>query len=84
MQVENGKRDDLKAYLDKKGIQTIIRYDLNHLQPYFVEKFGRVNLPVAEKTFDQLLILPLFVEMTDNQQDQVIEVVREFCYSNCS
>lgn len=78
---ENKERDKLKTYLDERGIQTIVRYDLNHLQPYFIERFGEVSLPVAERTFGQILALPLFVEMTDAQQSRVIEAIKGFCYS---
>lgn len=37
---------------------------------------ARTNLPVAQAISEQVLCLPIFAAMTDNQQGQVVEVIR--------
>ncbi|MEK7526490.1 MAG: DegT/DnrJ/EryC1/StrS family aminotransferase [Patescibacteria group bacterium] len=76
--VTDNKRDGLKDFLQERGIETLVRYDPNHLQPYFVNKFGPTSLPVTEETYSQLLVLPLFYELTDSQQGYVIESIEDF------
>jgi dTDP-4-amino-4,6-dideoxygalactose transaminase len=69
------KRNDLKIYLEKKGIETGIHYIPNHLHPYFEN--GQ-KLPVTEKLFGEIITLPLFVDMTDHEVELVIESVKKF------
>ncbi|KKQ97040.1 MAG: DegT/DnrJ/EryC1/StrS aminotransferase [Candidatus Woesebacteria bacterium GW2011_GWB1_39_12] len=76
--IMGGQRDKLREFLAEKGIETLIRYDPNHTQPYFIEKYGYNPLPVTEETFSQLVVLPLFYEMTNEQQDYVIDSIKEF------
>ena len=54
-----------------------------HLQPCF-EKLGyrRGSLPEAERAADEVLSLPIFPEMTQDEQDEVIRTVVEFFESD--
>lgn len=54
----------------RRGIMTI------HEEPYYVSRFGRVSLPVTESATRETLLLPLFAEMTEAEQDRVIEALR--------
>lgn len=74
--ITDGKRSELAKFLKEKGIETGIHYIPNHLQPYFSE--FRSKLPVTEKMFGEILTLPLFYEMTDNQVEYVINNVKQF------
>lgn len=66
-------RDDLKRYLEDKGIQTSVRYPVPmHLQPalrYLGLKRG--DFPKAEAWCDQVLTLPIYPEMTDAMVETV-------------
>lgn len=75
LRVLENKRDLLKTYLGNKGIATGINYIPNHLQPYF--NTGQ-KLPVTEKLYGEILTLPLFTDMTDEEVDYVIESVKSF------
>ncbi len=70
------QRDALAGYLREKGVGTGVHYIPNHLQPLFSE--FRSSLPVTERLFDELLTLPLYYEMTDNDVAAVIEAVSRF------
>jgi len=76
MRVSNGNRDAMMKHLKEKGIATGVHYIPNHLQPLFAQY--RVSLPVTEQIYEEILTLPLYFEMTEEEQDKVIEAVLEF------
>ena len=47
-----------------------------HLEPYFVSRRGTVSLPVTEDVAARSVWLPLFRDMTDLEQEYVIEKLR--------
>jgi dTDP-4-amino-4,6-dideoxygalactose transaminase len=76
-----GSRDELRNCLRQNGVPTEIYYPLClHLQ----EAFAYLNhtngdFPVAEKASMEVLSLPVYPELTDEQQDRVIHSIAEFC-----
>jgi len=51
-----------------------------HRQPCFASLgYDRGSLPEAELAAEEVLSLPMFPEMTQGEQDEVIARVREFC-----
>lgn len=75
------KRDELKDYLASKEIGTIIHYPIPpHLQEaylYLGKKKG--DYPVSEKFADEVLSLPMYNGMTEEEQDYVINALNAFC-----
>ena len=74
------KRDALQDYLNARGISTIIYYPKPlHLQKVY-ENLGykQGDLPVAEKISTQILPLPMYPELTDEQIEYVINTIRSF------
>jgi perosamine synthetase len=76
LKVLHGRRDALRAHLLARGINTLIQFIPNHLQPAFAP--WRTSLPVTEQLFREIVSLPLFVELTDAEVTAVIEAVRSF------
>lgn len=72
-----GVRDNLAIFLKEKGIETGIHYIPNHLHPFFSE-LKRNGLPETEQAFKEILTLPLYYEMTDEQVSYVIDSVKKF------
>jgi perosamine synthetase len=72
----DGRRDALMSFLRERQIGTGIHYIPNHLQPLLADR--REPLPVTEQLFGEILSLPLFWEMTDNDVESVITAVRSF------
>jgi len=70
-------RDFLQESLQKKGIQTGIHYAMPaHLQPAYANLgYGRGSLPQSEKAADEVLSLPLYPEMTDDQIEMVAQAL---------
>ena len=74
------RRDDLRAFLQERGIGCMIYYPVAlHLQPCFADLGFRMgSLPVTEQAMKEVISLPIYPELTDAQQDEVIGAVREF------
>jgi dTDP-4-amino-4,6-dideoxygalactose transaminase len=77
--VRTPRRDDVLASLKTQGIEAGIHYPLPlHLQPaYRGLGLGPGSFPVAEAAAQQVLSLPLFPEMTDEQQERVAVALLE-------
>lgn len=76
VRVLGGRRDALMRHLKERGIGTTIQFIPNHLQPVFAP-FAR-PLPVTERLYEEILTLPLYVEMTDADVEEVIGEVKAF------
>ena len=59
------------------GIGVNLHYIPVHLQPYYRDLgFAEGDFPEAERYFGEAISLPLFPDMTDEQQDYVVEQLR--------
>jgi len=67
------------AHLKEHGIQAVFHYLPLHLSP-MGEKFGgrEGDCPITEQVSDRLLRLPFYTNMTEEDQMQVIEALKEF------
>ncbi|MBM5804429.1 MAG: DegT/DnrJ/EryC1/StrS family aminotransferase [Cyanobacteria bacterium K_DeepCast_35m_m2_155] len=72
-------RDWLKQQLADQGVNTIIYYPIPiHRQPAYSHLgYGPGSLPVTERLCSEVLSLPIFPELSGEQQDQVIRVLRQ-------
>lgn len=74
------KRDELAMYLKGKGIGTSIYYPIPlHLQKCFSYLgYKKGDFPVAERTCDEILSLPIFPELADDEVDYVCDHIAAF------
>jgi dTDP-4-amino-4,6-dideoxygalactose transaminase len=74
------ERDRLKQFLSEEGIGTDIYYPVPlHLQEcYSFLKYQRGDLPVSEKASEEVLALPIYPELTDDQQIAVADRIKAF------
>ncbi len=72
------RRDEIFAALVERGVEPSVHFVPLHLQPYFQEAWGTRagQFPRAEAAFDEILSLPLFPSMTDEDQDLVVASLR--------
>lgn len=73
-------RDELHDYLEANGIQTQIHYPIPpHLaECYLYQGHKKGSFPIAENYADTVLSLPMYANMTKEEQDYVIEVLNNF------
>jgi dTDP-4-amino-4,6-dideoxygalactose transaminase len=78
--VRTSQRDALQVYLREQGVGTAIHYPIPiHLQPFYTQSgFRRGQFPVTEQLCDEILSLPMFPEMTDEQVRYVAARVAQF------
>lgn len=79
--VRHPRRDDLRRFLEERGIGTVVNYPvaLPFLPAYARLGARPEDFPNAWRHQSTVLSLPLFPEMTEAQQAAVIAAVREFC-----
>jgi dTDP-4-amino-4,6-dideoxygalactose transaminase len=73
-------REGMMAYLKTKGIGTGIHYPIPlHLQKAYADmKYRAGDFPVCEKAAAEILSLPMFPQLTREQQERVAEEVLKF------
>ena len=73
------QREEIKNALADKGIESRINFPSVHLQPIYKQMFGfqSDSFPISENLSDRILGLPIFFSMKEEQQDQIVNVIRE-------
>jgi len=73
-------REQLQKHLDSKGIATGMHYPVPlHLQKVFKDLgYKKGDFPVAEQVAEEMLSLPMYPELTDEQISYVCDAVKEF------
>ncbi len=76
IKVAASQRDALREYLLQKEVQVGIHYKPNHL----LTKYAKpgLTLPIAEKLYAGILTLPLHVDLTLAQADEVVGYIKKF------
>jgi dTDP-4-amino-4,6-dideoxygalactose transaminase len=78
--IQTAHRDQIQSYLKEQGIFTGIHYPVPiHLQKV-VDFLGYKpgSLPITERVANEILSLPMFAELSDEQIDYVVMHIREF------
>lgn len=81
--VKCGKRDELKKFLESKGVPAMIYYPIPLNQQEAFKKISRVvgELAVSTALCQSVLSLPIHTEMKESIQDYIISTIKEF-YGN--
>lgn len=59
-------------------VQLNLHYIPVHLQPYYEALgFRKGDFPVSERYYEEAITLPLYYELTDAQQDKVVQALKE-------
>lgn len=78
--IQTKNRAEAFRKLRADGIGVNVHYIPVHLQPYYQALgFRRGDFPAAEDYYDRAISLPMYVGLTEAQQDLVIEKVKLYC-----
>jgi dTDP-4-amino-4,6-dideoxygalactose transaminase len=80
--IRTADRDGLKAHLDARGIGNEIYYPVPfHLQPCFANlRYRPGDFPLAERAANDSLAIPIYSELTVEQQQTVVSAIAEFLH----
>ncbi|HEX9154910.1 MAG TPA: DegT/DnrJ/EryC1/StrS family aminotransferase, partial [Nitrospira sp.] len=78
--VRVGKRDELRNFLKDQGVGSEVYYPLPmHLQNcYQALGHRKGSFPVSERAAEEVLSLPIYAELEENQLVYVVEQIKQF------
>jgi UDP-2-acetamido-2-deoxy-ribo-hexuluronate aminotransferase len=82
IRVTNGKRNDLQAFLKKRGIPSMIYYPLPLFEQEAFKNFGRCigNQNTTKMLCEQVLSLPIHTELNEETLAFIVKNVKSFFY----
>jgi dTDP-4-amino-4,6-dideoxygalactose transaminase len=75
-------RDEIMREMQERGIATRRGVMAAHLEPFYINTFGRVSLPVTEAATHSTLLLPIYAQMSEQEQETVITSLRQIVGAN--
>ena len=80
VQVKNHDRKQVFETLRDKGIGVNVHYIPVYMHPYYREHgYKDVHCANAEEIYSHIISLPLYPGLTDEQQDYVIDTLKQLC-----
>ncbi len=77
VRVRDGRRRELYDHLRENGVLVQVNYIPVYWHPYFEDLgFQRGLCPIAEQYYQEELSLPMYADLSESDQDHVIELVR--------
>ena len=77
--IKTSRRDELKEFLEKRGIQAVVYYPLPiHKQKFYQDLGYKETLPVAESIALKVLSLPVHQNLKKEDLEFIVESIREF------
>ncbi|WP_448531368.1 DegT/DnrJ/EryC1/StrS family aminotransferase [Pseudothermotoga sp.] len=84
VRVKNGRRDELQSYLESRGVETAIYYPLGmHRQKCFAH-LPRVELEKTDRACAEVLALPMFPELREEEVEYVVKCIKDFFEEECA
>lgn len=76
--IRTKERDALQNYLKEKGIQTIIHYPIPPHKQQAYKEMNDLSFPISEEMHNEVLSLPISSVLTDDEVNEIINVVNLF------
>ena len=76
------ERNNFLDYMKKCGILSVFHYQSLHSSPYYQNKHDGRELKYADKYSNQLVRLPLFFELNDQELYFIVKSIKDFFKKN--
>jgi dTDP-4-amino-4,6-dideoxygalactose transaminase len=76
--IRSNKRNELKSYLEEKGVATVIHYPIPPHRQACYSNFRSANLLIADRLAGEVLSLPISPTVTHQQVKYIGKVVNKF------
>lgn len=74
--IRSSRRDELRNYLLARNIASDVHYPIpDYKQPFFCDRYKNIHLSNTERLAKEILTLPCYPEMENNEVDQVISAI---------
>lgn len=77
-EIEAQRRDALRSFLQSRGIGTLLPWGGRAVHQFPGLGLNGLKLPRTDRLFREVLMLPMYPELTDRQVELVISAVRQF------
>ncbi len=76
--IRTGYRSELMEWLKKQGVETIIHYPIPPHRQQALPELAGLSLPITEQIHREVLSLPIYPVMTDEEVERMIRAVNGF------
>ena len=76
--IEAGRKDELREFLNERGIRTIIQWGGKAIHHFKNLGFDNVYLPKTDEIFKKCFLLPMHTALSDDDVDYICDIIREF------
>jgi dTDP-4-amino-4,6-dideoxygalactose transaminase len=77
-EIESGRRDELRAQLEKDGVRTIIQWAGKPVHQFEGLNLPKFDLPYTDRLFTRCFLLPMNTSLTDDEVAYICERIRKF------
>ncbi|MGH7498877.1 MAG: DegT/DnrJ/EryC1/StrS family aminotransferase [Gemmatimonadales bacterium] len=77
-EIESGRRDALRAHLERDGVRTIIQWAGKAVHQFEGLGLGSARLPRTDRLFTRCFLLPMNTSLTDDEVHYVCASIRRF------
>ncbi|MBW7929816.1 MAG: DegT/DnrJ/EryC1/StrS family aminotransferase [Gammaproteobacteria bacterium] len=77
-EIEAERRDELKAFLEDRGVRTIIQFGGKAIHQYEGLGLTHYHLPRTELLYRRALLLPMNTSLSEDDVSYVVECIRHF------
>jgi len=77
-EVESGRRDELRTFLQERGVRTIVQWGGKPVHQFSGLGFENVRLPNTDRLFTRCFLLPMNTSLSDDDVDYICRLIREF------
>jgi dTDP-4-amino-4,6-dideoxygalactose transaminase len=77
-EVESGRRDELRKYLEDEGVRTIIQWAGKPVHQFNGLGIQNVDLPYTDRLFTRCFLLPMNTSLTNDEVDYICDRIRKF------